>query len=46
MAVCAKTLTLAERDAVIHAGWVWVQKVVAPQLSDMLPRLSPAIPAQ
>jgi len=79
--VARKSLTLAERDAIIHAGWVWVQKVVAslsvvalhdadcatrlngalpqedldlgfsmdaliPLLKDMMPRLSPAIPAQ
>jgi len=50
--VARKTLTLAERDAIIHAGWVWVQKVaaslgvVALNDSECATRLNGALPKE
>ncbi|MBU1243783.1 hypothetical protein KKD52_15455 [Myxococcota bacterium] len=50
--VAQKTLTLAERDALIHDGWVWVQKVVATLSipartdADCATRLNAAMPVE
>ena len=50
--VAQKTLTLAERDALIHDGWVWVQKVLATLSvpartdADCATRLNAALPVE